>query len=28
LEYARECFGFEQYEEQFFERGRFYGDIS
>ena len=27
LEYARECFGFEQYEEQFFVRGRFYGDI-
>ena len=27
LDYARECFGFVGHEEQFFERGRFYGDI-
>jgi S-adenosylmethionine/arginine decarboxylase-like enzyme len=27
LQYARECFGFEQHEEQFFTRGTKYGDI-
>ena len=27
LNYARECFGFEGYEENFFERGTGYGDI-
>jgi S-adenosylmethionine/arginine decarboxylase-like enzyme len=28
LDYARECFGFEEYEEKFFERGMGYGDIA
>ena len=27
LQYARECFGFEWHEEQFFTRGTKYGDI-
>ena len=27
LEYARECFGFDQHEEHFFVRGMKYGDI-
>jgi hypothetical protein len=28
FDYARECFGFEQHEENFFIRGAGYGDIA
>jgi hypothetical protein len=28
LDYARECFGFEEHEENFFTRGTGYGDIA
>jgi S-adenosylmethionine/arginine decarboxylase-like enzyme len=27
LDYARECFGFDEHEETFFERGKRYSDI-